>query len=200
MRPTVSGRVDLTAVIISIAGLALLMTTASPVFSATALKHTHSQRRKALIRPQPRIVAEPAIAEALKRQAEALTALQLSQSALAKQMAGRNAQIQQQISELNVNSADYQKQTQQMLEQVNRRVDSLRSWLKSIVVVFVLCLAALLYIVVRLPALPNSFSQWRAEVPDSDSDHEGTSKWQSGEATDRSLEIRGTGQQSHVPD
>ena len=177
--------------IITVSALVFL-SAASPTVSIAGAKVPHSRARTAIPKQLPATVLEPTTAEAPKQQSEVLASLQVSQSALEKETVDFNADIQRRMNLLSAEFADSYKQTQQMLEQTNQRLDSTQRWLKSIVLLFVLSLGGLIYIALQLPKLQDNPVKWKGKVPDISSDREGIIAWQSGKPANspaRSLDI-----------
>jgi len=180
MWPSVRIRSGVDRILITAVSILVFLSAASPTVSIARAKVPHSRARTAIPKQLPATVLEPTTAEAPKQQSEVLASLQVSQSALEKETVDFNADIQRRMNQLSAEFADSYKQTQQMLEQTNQRLDSTRRWLKSIVLLFVLSLGGLIYVALQLPRLQDNPVKWKGKVPDISSDREGIIAWQSG--------------------
>jgi hypothetical protein len=170
MWPSVRTRSGVDRILITaVSALAFLSTVPSTV-SVAAANALHSRARTAIRKQLPAAVRGPATAEELKQQSEALAGLQVSQSAVEKETVDFNAAIQRRMNQLSAEFADSHKQTQQMLEQTNQRINSTQRWLKSIVLLLVLSLGGLLYVALQLPRLQDSPVKWKGKVPDMNPD------------------------------
>ncbi len=178
MWPTVGSRFEVNGILITVVSALVFLLAASPNASA---RIAHSRARKAVPKPPATAAAEPATAEVLKQESEALAGLQASQSALEKQTADFNAAIQRRMSQLSAEVGDSHRETQQMLKQANQRIDSAHIWLKSIVVLFVLSWGGFLYSIRRLSRPRDNPVKWKGKVPDLPPDEERTVTWETGE-------------------
>lgn len=170
---------------------AVFLSAASPNSAARTTRIAHARAGSALPKPLARAVEGPATTAMLKQQTEVLAGLQVSQSALEKQTADVNTAIQRGMNQLRADFADSRKEAQQMLEETNRRIDSTRRWLQSIVVFFILSLGGLFFLIFRRPVLDNSFRKSR--FPDRSPAGEEVVRWQSGEPSNssgRTLDVR----------
>ena len=180
MWSSIRTRTGVDRILITAVSALVFLSAVSPTVSIAGAKVPHSRARTAIPKQLPATVLEPTTAEAPKQQSEVLASLQVSQSALEKETVDFNADIQRRMNQLSAEFADSYKQTQQMLEQTNQRLDSTRRWLKSIVLLFVLSLGGLIYVALQLPRLQDKPVKWKGKVPDISSDREGIIAWQSG--------------------
>jgi hypothetical protein len=180
MWPSVRTRSGVDRILITAVSVLVFLSAASPTVSIAAAKVPHSRPRKAVPKQLPVAVRQPTTAEELKQQSQVLAGLQVSQSAIEKKIVDFNAAIQRQMNQLSAELTDSYKQTQQMLKQTNQRIDSTQRWVQSIVLLFVLSLAGLLYVVLQLPRHEDNPVKWKGKVPDM-SPEEGIIAWQSGE-------------------
>src|SRR6516165_7965563 len=197
--------VDRILFLITAVSALVFLSTASPTVSVAAAKVPHSLARTAVAKQLPAAVPkqlpvairQPTTAEELKQQSEVLSGLQVSLSALEKKTVDFNAAIQRRMNQLSAEFADSHKQTQQMLEQTNQRIDSSQRWVQSIVLLFMLSLGGLLYLVRQIPRLEDNPVKWESTVSDMSPDEEGIVAWQNGEPANSSARRLDIGPDTH---
>jgi hypothetical protein len=144
-----------------VACLSLIMVSPSLVAAARA----HSRTRQ--IAPK---AARPAVRQPpdriLNPDHEILIRLESGQLALQKETAHLNAAVQRQMSQLSSAVEDSRKDTQQMLGQTAKRIDTIEKLLKIIVALLVLLCGGLLYIGWQLLSRPDKGLAWKGDIPD----------------------------------
>jgi hypothetical protein len=178
MWPTVRSWFDVDSALILVVSTLGFLLAVSPNAAARVV---HSRHRRAVPKPPATAIAEPAAANALKQESEALAGLQASQSALAKETADFNTAIQRRMSQLSAKVGDSQRETQQMLKQTNQRIDSTQRWFKAIVALFVFSLGGLFYAIFQLLRLQNNPVKWKGKVPDVPPGEERIVRWEPNE-------------------
>jgi hypothetical protein len=165
-----------------VACLSLIMVSPSLVAAA---RGAHSRNRRMATKAARPAVKQPADG-ILNPDHEILIRLENRQLAVEKQTADLNAAVQRQMSQLSSAVEDSRKETQQMLGQTAKRIDSTESFLKIIVALLVLLCGALLYIGRQLLSPPDKGLAWKGNVPDvrngpePESDEEGIVEWRMG--------------------
>ena len=180
-----SGRLASAAVV-----CAVLLSAAASTSAAHGSHVSHRRARTAMSAPAAAGSESPA--ELIKRQTELLAGLQASQSALENQTANLHSLMRREISELRTELADSRAQSMHLLEQTNRGVDSIRNWLKSAVLFFILSLSGVLYFFFRRSVQESPLKR-KGKIPASNLPEEEMPRWQSGEPGDaagRPLGIR----------
>jgi hypothetical protein len=145
-----------------VACLSLIMV--SPSLAAAASRAHPRTRRMTPKASRPAVKQPPA--RVLNPDHEVLIRLESGQLALEKRTADLNAAVQRQMSQLSSAVEDSRKETQQMLGQTAKRIDSTESLLKIIVALLVLLFGGLLYIGRQLLSPPDKGLAWRRDVPD----------------------------------
>jgi hypothetical protein len=158
----------------------ILLSAISPMVSVAAAKVIHSRVRRAVLERRPAVVQEPATAQELKQLSQVLVGLQVSQSALEKEISDLDAAMTRRMNQLNADLGDSQKQTQEMLEKTNQRINSTQRWLKFIVLMFVLSLGGVLYNVLQPARVRHSRVKWKGKIPEMSPEEEGIIAWQGG--------------------
>jgi hypothetical protein len=181
MWPSESGRSSVDHCLIAVLSALIFLLVASSIVSVAAAKVPHQRARMAVPKQPPAAAQDPATAGELKQQSEVLVGLQVSQSALEKETADFNTAIQRRMNQLIAQFGDSQKQTHQMLEETNQRINSTQRWLKAFATLFVLSLGGLLYVALQLSSLQDNPIKWKGKVPEISPAEEDTIAWQSGE-------------------
>lgn len=144
-----------------VACLSLIMVSLSLAAAARAHSRTRRMAPKAA-RPAPR---QP-VAGILNPDHEILVRLESGQLTLLNQTAHFNAAVQRQMSRLSSTTEDSRKDTQQMLGQTARRIDSMENLLKIIVALLVLLSGGVLYIGWQLLSPSDKGLAWKGDIPD----------------------------------
>ena len=176
MWPSVRSQSGVHRILIAMASAVVFLAAAAPIVSVAAAKVSRSRERMTVPKQIHVAVREPGTAEELKQLSELLVGLQVSQSALEKE----TADIRTRINQLSGELEDSRKETRQILEQTNQRINSTQRWWKSIALMLVLSLGGLLYVARQLPKLQNPV-KWKGRVPEMSPDEEGIIAWRSGE-------------------
>jgi flagellin-like protein len=162
---------------IVVAFLSLLIVSPS---SATAARVAHSPRRSATPKTAGPPVRHPLTASALNSDHGILTRLQAGQRNLEKETADLDAAFRQQIAQLGSGIENSKRETQQMLEETGKRIDSTQRLLKAIVALLVLLCGGLFYVGRRLPRLQDNASAQKGDVMEPKLDDEGLVSWRKG--------------------
>jgi hypothetical protein len=169
-RPIVDG------ILITVAATVLILV-APPSSGARRASDSHARARNV----SPPTSATAATAEALKRQNEILTGLEASQSALEKAVTDLNTAVPQSMGQLREDFTESHRDTQQLLQAMNQRIDSIWKWLRSFFVFFFLLLIGLSYFIFRpVRAQENSFKRQRKTLEMGPAENEIT-EWQNTE-------------------
>jgi ABC-type multidrug transport system fused ATPase/permease subunit len=156
----------------------ILLSATSPMVSVAAAKVIHSRVRRAVPeRRRPAAVQEPATAEKPKQLSQVLAGLEVSQSALEKEASDLEAAMTRRMNQLSTDLGDSQKQTQQMLEKTNQRINSIQRLFKFIVLMFVLSLGGVLYNVLQPVRVRHSRVKWKGKIPEMSPEEERISAW-----------------------
>ena len=113
---------------------------------------------------------------------EVLAGLEMSQSTLEKATNDFNTATQHGINQLRGDFANSRGETQQVLQAMNQRIDSMRRWLRSVVVLFLLSLGGLAYAIYRPVRVQDSSFRRRSRAPAMNPADDETAEWQSGES------------------
>jgi len=169
-RPIVDG------ILITVAAT-VLISVAPPSSAAGRASDSRTQARCV----SPPTSATAATAEALKRQNEILTGLETSQSALEKAVMDLNTAVPQSMGQLREDFTESHRDTQQLLQAMNQRIESMWKWLRSFFVFFFLSLIGLSYFIFRpVRAQDNSFQRQRKTLEMGPAENEIT-EWQNTE-------------------
>ena len=179
MWQTTRGRSGVHFTFIAVVAFFLSLLVASPS-SAAAAKVAHSRIRTAASKAAAPAVRQPATAALLNPGREMLVRLQDGQRTLEKQTADFNAALQRRVSQLSSGIEDSRRETQQMLEATDKRIDSTQRFLKLIVALLALVCAGLLYVARQLPRLEDESLTWKGDVKPAP-DEEGIVSWRTGE-------------------
>ena len=185
MQSYVRRRSIVDSILITVAATVLILV--APL-SSGARRTSNSRARARNVSPPTS--APAATAEALKRQNETLTGLEASQSALEKAATDSNTAVQRSMGQLREDFTESHRNTQQLLQAMNQRIDSMWRWISSFFVFFFLSLIGLSYFIFRpIRAQDNSFKRQCKTLEIGPAENEIT-VWQNTEpANDRIPEI-----------
>jgi hypothetical protein len=144
MRSKVQKQAIVDSILITVVA-AIVVSMAPSISAARTAKTFHLRSRNGVTTPPFRTAVAPSTAEVLQRQNEILAGLEVSQSALEKAATDSNASIQRAMNQLRADLAD----SHRVLTVMNQRIDSMRRWLRSVVLFFFLSLCGLFYVVFR---------------------------------------------------
>jgi len=179
MRSNIRSRSIVNGIVLTV-GATILVSVVPTTSGARTARGFHDRARHAFAATAA-IGGDPATPAVLKRQNEVLAGLEMSQSTLEKATNDFNTATQHGINQLRGDFANSRGETQQVLQAMNQRIDSMRRWLRSVVVLFLLWLGGLAYAIYRPVRVQDSSFRRRSRAPAMNPADDETAKWQSGE-------------------